>query len=78
MNEIETIGVAVGLLLILVETTVLFRMQSHMRTLEGLTKRLDSHITHMDKHIDLMDERVVKIKKEISLVCEHVGVASKD
>lgn len=77
MNEIEIIGVFVGLSVITIETFMLMQMRHHVAKLEQLTRKLDSHITHMDKHIDLMDERVIKIKNDIALVCSQVGVKPK-
>ncbi|MFH1448218.1 MAG: hypothetical protein ABIG39_05105 [Candidatus Micrarchaeota archaeon] len=77
MDGIETIGIIVGLAVILIEAVVVFRMQAHIGKLGTLTSRLDKHITHMDKHIDLMDERVKTIRKDISLVCKRVGVGKK-
>ncbi len=74
MNDIETIGILVGVGVIIIETVVLIRMQFHVATLERLTKRLDGHITHMDNHIDLMDERVKRIRKDIALVCKQICV----
>jgi hypothetical protein len=77
MSDIEYVGVAVGLIVICVETIVLMRMATHVQKLEKLTERLDDYVLHMDKHIDLMDERIVKIKDDISLVCKQVGVNPK-
>ena len=77
MGDIETFGIFVGIGVIAVEALVLFRMQAHVRKVGQLTQRLDSHITHMDKHIDMMDDRVVKIKDQMALVCESVGIKAK-
>ncbi len=76
MNEIETAGVVIGFVLLVVEATVLIRMQSHVRELQELAKKIDNHMARMDGHIGQMDDRVGKVKTDIALVCNHFGVDS--
>ena len=70
--QIETIGLFIGLAVIVIEAIVLFRLHSHMERLVGLTTKLDDHISKMDSHVEAMDRHVEKMDDQVIEINQHV------
>ena len=60
---IEFIGLTIAIILIVIELTILWKMEQHMKVMDEHTLKLDEHITQLDKHLIEVEKSMRLCKK---------------
>lgn len=81
MEAIEIVSVVVGLLVIIIEVIILYRLRQHQKELDQHTKKLEENVEDLDRHSHRMEQTIKTILTETEQIykrtCEPLVAADK-